>query len=71
MKTCWRSWFVRWGGAAAKSGRFPGLLRCGPKFAIKDDIPNMLIDDALLPPDCAGQCDLECVLAGDAKPDTS
>lgn len=43
--------------------------RCGPKFAIKDEIPNMLIEEATLPPGCAGLGDLECVKAGDAKAD--
>ncbi len=27
--------------------------RCGPRFAIKDDIPNMLIEEAKLPDGCA------------------
>jgi uncharacterized protein len=39
--------------------------RCGPRFAIKDDIPNMLIEEAELPPDCASLADLECVRSGD------
>jgi uncharacterized protein len=43
--------------------------RCGPRFAIQDDIPNMLIDEAELPPGCASLGDLECVKAGDAKLD--
>ncbi len=25
--------------------------RCGPRFAIRDDIPNMLIEEAELPPE--------------------
>ena len=41
--------------------------RCGPVFAIKDDIPNMLIEDAQLPPDCKSIQDLPCVKSGDAK----
>ena len=41
--------------------------RCGPRFAIQDDIPNMLIDEAELPPGCASLAELECVRAGDAK----
>jgi uncharacterized protein YbaR (Trm112 family) len=41
--------------------------RCGPRFAIKDDIPNMLIEEAELPPGCAALGDLECVKAGDAR----
>jgi uncharacterized protein YbaR (Trm112 family) len=45
--------------------------RCGPRFTIKDDIPNMLIEQAELPPGCAGLADLECVRSGDAKLDPS
>ena len=43
--------------------------RCGPRFAIKDDIPNMLIEEAELPDGFAAMHDLECVRAGDAKAD--
>lgn len=43
--------------------------RCGPRFAIRDDIPNMLIEDAQLPPDRASLASLECVRSGDAKLD--
>jgi uncharacterized protein YbaR (Trm112 family) len=45
--------------------------RCGPRFAIKDDIPNMLIEEAELPPGVASLPDLECVRAGDAKADAT
>jgi uncharacterized protein YbaR (Trm112 family) len=45
--------------------------RCGPRFAIVDDIPNMLIEEAELPADCPTLHDLECVRAGDAKVDVS
>jgi uncharacterized protein YbaR (Trm112 family) len=41
--------------------------RCGPRFAIRDDIPNMLIEEAELPPGCTTLGDLKCVRAGDAK----
>lgn len=41
--------------------------RCGPRFAVEDDIPNMLMEEATLPPGCASLHDLECVKAGDAK----
>jgi uncharacterized protein YbaR (Trm112 family) len=41
--------------------------RCGPRFAIRDDIPNMLIEEAELPSGCSGLADLECVRSGDAK----
>lgn len=40
--------------------------RCGPRFAVEDDIPNMIIEDATLPEGCASLRDLECVKAGDA-----
>jgi uncharacterized protein YbaR (Trm112 family) len=43
--------------------------RCGPRFEIKDDIPNMLIEEAQLPAGCASINDLECVRSGDAKAD--
>lgn len=41
--------------------------RCGPVFAIQDGIPNMLIEDAQLPPGCNSIEELPCVRAGDAK----
>lgn len=43
--------------------------RCGPRFAIRDHIPNMLIEEAELPPGCTGLADLDCVKAGDARAD--
>jgi uncharacterized protein YbaR (Trm112 family) len=43
--------------------------RCGPGFSIEDEIPNMLIEEAELPPGCAALADLECVRAGDAQLD--
>jgi uncharacterized protein YbaR (Trm112 family) len=43
--------------------------RCGPRFAIQDDIPNMLIEEAELPADCASLADLECVRSGQVKLD--
>jgi uncharacterized protein YbaR (Trm112 family) len=43
--------------------------RCGPRFAIQDDIPNMLIEEAKLPPGCNSLADLECVKSGIARPD--
>jgi uncharacterized protein len=43
--------------------------RCGPRFSIKDDIPDMLVEHAELPSGCAALADLECVRAGDAKLD--
>ena len=45
--------------------------RCGPKFAIKDGIPDMLIEEAELPDGCATLADLECVRNGAAKVDPS
>jgi uncharacterized protein len=41
--------------------------RCGPRFSIKDDIPDMLVEHAQLPEGCASLADLECVRSGDAK----
>ena len=41
--------------------------RCGTKFAVKDNIADMLIDEAELPPGCASLADLECVKCGDVK----
>ncbi len=40
--------------------------RCGPRFAIKDDIPNMLIEEAELPAGCTSADTLECVTSGAA-----
>ena len=37
---------------------------CGASFAITDDIPNMLIEEAKLPPGCASWTDLKCGVAG-------
>jgi uncharacterized protein YbaR (Trm112 family) len=43
--------------------------RCGPRFSIEDDIPNMLIEEAELPPGCRSLANLACVCDGDAKLD--
>ncbi len=43
--------------------------RCGPCFSIKDDIPNMLIEEAQLPPGCVSLANVECVRSGEAKLD--
>jgi uncharacterized protein YbaR (Trm112 family) len=43
--------------------------RCGTRFAIKDDIPDMLIEDAELPAGCSSLAELECVRSGDVKLD--
>jgi uncharacterized protein YbaR (Trm112 family) len=45
--------------------------RCGPRFAIRDDIPNMLIEEAELPEGCATLADLPCVQSGEARLDLS
>ncbi len=42
---------------------------CGLTYAIKDDIPNMLIEEAALPAGCASLADLECVRSGEVKLD--
>jgi uncharacterized protein YbaR (Trm112 family) len=41
--------------------------RCGPRFSIEDDIPNMLIEEATLPEGCSALANLPCVVSGDAK----
>ena len=43
--------------------------RCGPRFAIRDDIPNMLIEEAELPAGVASMNDLECVKSGEVQVD--
>jgi uncharacterized protein YbaR (Trm112 family) len=43
--------------------------RCGPRFSIKDDIPDMLMEHAQLPDGCHAMADLECVRSGEARVD--
>ena len=43
--------------------------RCGPRFSIKDDIPNMLIDVSELPPGCSSLAYFECVKPDQVKLD--
>ena len=43
--------------------------RCGPRFSVRDDIPQMLIEEAELPAGCSSLANLACVRAGDAKLD--
>jgi uncharacterized protein YbaR (Trm112 family) len=43
--------------------------RCGLRFAIEDDIPNMIYQEAELPKGCSSLADLPCVKSGDAKLD--
>jgi uncharacterized protein len=43
--------------------------RCGTRFSIDDDIPNMLIEEAELPAGCSALASLPCVRSGDAKLD--
>ena len=43
--------------------------RCGPRFSIKDDIPDMLVEHAELPAGCAALADLECVRSGQVRLD--
>jgi uncharacterized protein len=43
--------------------------RCGPRFSIKDEIPDMLIEHAQLPAECHALADLECVRSGEARID--
>jgi uncharacterized protein YbaR (Trm112 family) len=55
--------------ALRREGEFLVCTRCGPRFAIKDEIPNMLIEEATLPSGCPTLSDLECVRSGSAKLD--
>ena len=43
--------------------------RCGPRFSIKDEIPDMLMEHAELPAGCHALADLECVRSGEARID--
>ena len=43
--------------------------RCGPRFSIKDEIPDMLIEHAQLPEGCHALADLECVRSGEVRID--
>jgi uncharacterized protein YbaR (Trm112 family) len=43
--------------------------RCGPRFLIEDEIPNMLIEEAVLPQGCGSLADLPCAKSGEAKLD--
>jgi uncharacterized protein len=43
--------------------------RCGPRFSIEDEIPNMLIEESELPQGCRALADLPCVKSGEAKLD--
>jgi uncharacterized protein YbaR (Trm112 family) len=44
-------------------------MRCGPRYSIKDEIPDMLIEHAQLPAGCYALADLECVRSGEARID--
>ncbi len=52
-----------------REGNWLVCTRCGPRFAIQDEIPNMLIDKATLPDDCPSLAEVECVRCGDARLD--
>ena len=41
-------------------GDFLICTRCGVRFAINDEIPNMLINEATLPEGCNSIADLAC-----------
>jgi uncharacterized protein YbaR (Trm112 family) len=41
--------------------------QCGVRFAIKDGIPNMIVEEAELPAGCTCLADLDCVKTGRAK----
>lgn len=53
-----------------KDGDVLICTRCGPRFAINDDIPNMLIEEAELPTGCSTLKDLDCVRSGSVKLDS-
>jgi uncharacterized protein len=55
--------------ALRREGNTLICTRCGPKFSIEDDIPNMLIEEAGLPEGCTSLANLPCVLSGEAKLD--
>jgi uncharacterized protein len=54
-----------------REGDYLICTRCGPRFAIREDIPNMLIEEAELPPGCPSIADLECVKSGHVRIDVS
>jgi len=39
-------------------------VRCALKFRVRDDIPNMLVEEAELPPGCESLSDLPCQKEG-------
>jgi hypothetical protein len=43
--------------------------QCGLRFGIKDSIPNMLVEEADLPPDCLSLSELKCVKLGQGTVD--
>lgn len=45
--------------------------QCLVRYSIKDDIPNMIVEEAELPPTCSSLADLECVKTGQAKVDVA
>jgi uncharacterized protein YbaR (Trm112 family) len=55
--------------ALRQDGETLVCTRCGPRFAIQDDIPNMIVEEATLPPACGSLHDLECVKTGEARVD--
>lgn len=52
-----------------REGDWLVCTRCGPRFAIVDEIPNMIVEEATLPEGCPDLRRLPCVLDGDARPD--
>jgi uncharacterized protein YbaR (Trm112 family) len=34
--------------------------RCGLRFAVRDGLPNMVVEEAELPPGCTSRADLPC-----------
>jgi hypothetical protein len=52
-----------------REGDFLICTKCGPRFSIEDDIPNMLIEEARLPEGSSSVAELPCVKSGEAKLD--
>ena len=50
-----------------REGDYLICTRCGPRFVIKDEIPNMLIEEAELPAGRPTWDDVDCVRSGEAK----
>lgn len=52
-----------------REGDYLACTRCGPRFGVRDEIPNMIIEEAELPPGRASIAGLDCVRSGDVSLD--